>query len=505
MIITANNIMLVVAVLLTVSVLVGKAGSRYGMPALLLFLGVGMLAGSDGFGIQFDSAEDAQFIGMVSLSIILFSGGMDTRFSDIRPVLGPGLVLATLGVLITTVVTGAFIYYLFHIFAPACTFGWIESMLLAAIMSSTDSASVFSILSSSRSGLKQNLRPVLELESGSNDPMAYLLVIILIGILDSGAHDITMPLLLRSGGTLVIQLLVGAAGGFAVGHFSVWFINRLKVDNEFLYPVTMLACVFFAFSLTELCGGNAYLAVYIAGLVVGNKRLAVRHSITTFFGGFTWLVQIIMFLSLGLLVNPGELPEVVIPGVALGIFMIVIARPVAVFISLLPFRKFTFKARLYVAWVGLRGAVPIIFATYALMSPGVEHARFMFNIVFFITILSLLVQGTTVNRMAQWLGLRIPCKEPAFPGATLPDEVKAVMTELEVDGGLLCHGNTLREITLPPNTLVVMVKRGDDFLVPTGDTAIYLGDSLLVVSESSANLRRLDKINARPAGASEPV
>lgn len=489
--ITANNIMLVIAVLMSLSVIVGKAGSRYGMPALLLFLGVGMIAGTDGFGIQFDSADAAQFIGMISLSIILFSGGSDTHFRDIKPILGPGLVLATVGVLMTTIITGIFIYYIFHWLAPAYAFGWIESMLLAAIMSSTDSASVFSILNASRSGLKQNLKPTLELESGSNDPMAYLLVVILIGILESGNPISEPSLWLSSCGLLVQQLAFGAVGGVIVGYMAVKVINHLRVDNEFLYPVMMIACVFFAFTLTELIGGNSYLAVYIAGLVVGNNRIAMKRTITTFFGGFTWLVQIIMFLSLGLLVNPHELVNVIAPGVAIGVFMIFMARPVSVFISLIPFRQFTFKARLYISWVGLRGAVPIIFATYALISPDVEHGRFMFNIVFFITILSLLTQGTTVNLMATWLGLREPLKEQAFAGIDLPDNVTASMKEMVVTGSLLKDGETLRDIELPPNTLVVMIKRDGQYLVPKGGTRLYLGDSLLLIAESDDHLRTL--------------
>ena len=278
--------MLVMAVLLSLSVFVGKAGSRFGMPALLLFLGVGMVAGVDGFGIHFDSAEAVQLIGMVSLSIILFSGGADTKFSDIRPVLGAGLTLASAGVLLTTALSGAFIYFTFQTVAPEFGYGWTESLLLAAIMSSTDSASVFSILGSSRTGLKENLRPTLELESGSNDPMAYLLVIILIQIIESGAQ-ITGAVVWHSLGLLAVQLALGALGGLAVGYAAVKVINHLKVSNEFLYPVMMIACVFFAFSLTELAGGNSYLAVYIAGLYVGNSKLALKRTITTFFGGFT--------------------------------------------------------------------------------------------------------------------------------------------------------------------------------------------------------------------------
>ncbi len=489
--ITANNTMLIMAALLFLSVLVGKAGNRFGMPALLLFLGVGMVAGVDGFGIRFDSAEAAQFIGMISLSIILFSGGVDTNFKDIRPVIGPGVVLATVGVLITTVITGAFIYYMFRWLAPEFAFGWVEALLLAAIMSSTDSASVFSILNSSKTGLKQNLKPTLELESGSNDPMAYLLVIILISILESGS-GMSVSLFGSSAMLLIVQLLLGIVGGIAIGFATVWIVNRLCVDNEFLYPVMVITCVFFTFSLTELIGGNSYLAVYIAGLVVGNNKLAYKRTITTFFGGFTWLVQIIMFLSLGLLVNPHEFlnSHIVIPGVLLGVFMIIVARPIAVFISLLPFRQFTFKARLYVSWVGLRGAVPIIFATYALMSPGVEHARLMFNMVFFITILSLILQGTTVNRMAQWLGLKEPVKPVGF-NMDLPDEITAAMREMEVTAKLLRDGDMLKDITLPPNTLVIMVKRDDKYLVPTGNTRLYLTDTLLLIAEEEQHLQNL--------------
>lgn len=489
--ITANNIMLTLAALLSLSVIVGKAGNKFGMPALLLFLGVGMIAGTDGFGIQFDSAEAAQFIGMISLSVILFSGGVDTNFKDIRPILAPGVVLATVGVFITTIVTGAFIYYMIHWLAPEFAFGWIESMLLAAIMSSTDSASVFSILNSSRTGLKQNLKPTLELESGSNDPMAYLLVIILIGMLEGG-NAMSAELWTDSAILLVKQLILGAVGGIVIGYATVKIINRLRVDNEFLYPVMVIACVFFTFSLTELIGGNSYLAVYIAGLVVGNCKLALKHTITTFFGGFTWLVQIIMFLSLGLLVNPHEFVNmhIIMPGVLLGIFMILIARPVAVFISLLPFKNFTFKARLYISWVGLRGAVPIIFATYALTSPGVEHARMMFNMVFFITILSLILQGTTVDRMAQWLGLKERLKEKEF-NFELPDEITTSMQEMEVTARLLSNGEMLKDVTLPPKTLVIMIKREGKYLVPTGNTHLYLTDKLLLISEEAKLLQSL--------------
>lgn len=478
--ITPGNVMLIAAVLLFFSVLVGKAGSRFGMPALLVFLGVGMAAGIDGFGLQFDNAAAAGFIGMVALCIILFSGGLDTDFKKIRPVLGPGLVLATLGVLLTTIITGVFIHEMMRLMAPEYAFGWAESLLLAAIMSSTDSASVFSILNSSGIGLKQRLKPTLELESGSNDPMAYLLVVLLISVIESGS-DITGGLVLSTLGALAVQLGVGVAAGWVIGLLSVKAINSIRSDNDFMYPVLVISCCFFAFTLTGLVGGNSYLAVYIAGVVVGNKRIVLKRTITTFFGGFTWLVQIAMFLTLGLLVNPHELVDIVWPGLLLGVFMIVVARPAAVLACLIPFKCYTPRAKAYICWVGLRGAVPIIFATYALMSPAVVHARFMFNLVFFITILSLLIQGTTVNSMARKLKLTEPLDEPHF-NVELPDEVASDTREYTIEPQHLTKGNLLREATLPPDTLAILLYRDKRYLVPKGDTELTPGDVLLLVT-----------------------
>ncbi len=495
MLITPGNIMFVLAVLLFISVLAGKTGSRYGVPTLVVFLGIGMLAGVDGFGIRFDNAATAEFIGMISLCIILFSGGLDTDFKQIRPVLGPGLVLATAGVLITTALTGVFIHEMMRLMLPAYAFGWTESMLLAAIMSSTDSASVFSILNTSRTGLKERLKPVLELESGSNDPMAYLLVTLLISVIETG-REITGELVVSSAGELVLQLGVGAAAGFIIGKLTVKVVNALNCSNEFLYPVMVIACCFFAFTLTGFIKGNSYLAVYIAGLVVGNERLVLKRTIATFFGGFTWLVQIVMFLTLGLLVNPHELLHIVWPGILLGIFMILVARPAAVFLSLAPFRRFTLKARAYVGWVGLRGAVPIIFATYALMSPSVVHARFMFNLVFFITLLSLLIQGTTVTAMARRLGLTedLPTRQFDFE---LPEEVTAATRELTIAASHLADGNRLSEMNFPDDTLAILIKRGTSYIVPRGNTMLHIGDTVLLISKSDSRLadfqKRLDR------------
>ena len=485
MVISPENILLVGAILLFLSVLVGKTGAKFGVPALLLFLGVGMLAGSDGFGIYFDSPQIAQFIGTVALCIILFSGGMDTHYREIKPILAPGVTLATLGVLMTTIITGLFIYSLSDLLPGNFQLGLLESMLLAAVMSSTDSASVFSILRSKGISLKERLRPTLELESGSNDPMAYMLTILLIQVIEIGVIDWPHSIVL-----LFMQLSIGAAAGFALGYAIVWIINRINVPNESLYPVLLFSCVFFVFAFTNLLQGNGYLAVYIAVLVVGNRKLMHKRSLTTFFDGFTWLFQIVMFLTLGLLVNPSELPAVAGVGLLVAIFMIVVSRPISVFTCLLPFRRFTTRARVYISWVGLRGAVPIIFATYPLMSAEIPNARMIFNIVFFVTIVSLLVQGTTVSAMARWLGLVGKSEEKEIFNVALPDEIKSAMSEIELTDEALSGGNKLMNLSLPDNTLVVMVKRGEQYFVPKGHTHLQSRDRLLVISDNDEELRK---------------
>ena len=273
MIFTAENTLLIGSILLFVSIVVGKTGYRFGVPTLLLFLVVGMLFGSDGLGLQFHDAKDAQFIGMVALSIILFSGGMDTKFREIKPILGPGIVLSTVGVLLTALFTGLFIWWISgmswsNIYLPITA-----SLLLASTMSSTDSASVFAILRSQKMNLKHNLRPMLELESGSNDPMAYMLTLLLIAYIQSGGMNIW-----EAGLSLVIQLSVGAIAGFLLGRLAVLIINKIDIDNESLYPILLLATAFFTFAATTLCKGNGYLAVYIAGLVVGNAKIVHKKS-----------------------------------------------------------------------------------------------------------------------------------------------------------------------------------------------------------------------------------
>ena len=463
MIFTAENILLIGSILLFVSIVVGKTGYRFGVPALLLFLLVGMLFGSDGLGLQFHNAKIAQFIGMVALSVILFSGGMDTKFKEIRPILSPGIVLSTVGVFLTALFTGLFIWYLSGMSWTNIHFPLITSLLLASTMSSTDSASVFAILRSQKMNLKHNLRPMLELESGSNDPMAYMLTIVLIQFIQSdgmGTGNII--------GSFIIQFLVGAAAGYILGKLAILILNKINIDNQSLYPILLLSFVFFTFAITDLLRGNGYLAVYIAGMMVGNHKITFRKEIATFMDGLTWLFQIIMFLMLGLLVNPHEMIEVAVVALLIGVFMIVIGRPLSVFLCLLPFRKITLKSRLFVSWVGLRGAVPIIFATYPVVA-NVEGSNMIFNIVFFITIVSLIVQGTSVSFVARLLHLSTPLEKTGNDfGVELPEEIDTDLSDMTITMEMLNEADTLKDMNLPKGTLVMIVKRGDFFQAEDG-------------------------------------
>ena len=480
--ITSENFLLIGAILLFVAVLAGKVAYRLGAPALLLFLGVGVFFGYE--ILSFNSPELTQFMGMIALSIILFSGGMDTKFSEIKTVMFPGIILATVGVLLTAFILGGFIYLISPWLGAGLSFPL--ALLLASTMASTDSASVFSILRTKKQGLTENLRPLLELESGSNDPVAYILVVLLVGMLSPQKETMSIS---TSAIMFVVQMAVGALAGYSFGKAATWIMNKINISNASLYSILLLAIVFFTFSFTTIIKGNGFLAVYIAGLVVGNHKIVHKRTVVAFFDGITWLVQIIMFIMLGLLVDLRLLlqPSALLLGVATAILMTFIARPVAVQLCMLPFRKFSNKARLYVSWVGLRGAVPIIFATYPLVD-NIPHGELLFNVVFIVTIISLSLQGTTVSGMANALGVARKEKESSF-GDAFQDRMKSEFTEVDVNEQMLAPGNTLKEINLPKHTLVIMVCRDGDYFVPQGDTELTLGDKLLILSDRNEELQ----------------
>lgn len=477
MTLTPENIVFMGAILVFASIFISKWGYRFGIPTLLLFLFTGMLFGVDGLGLEFDSHENAQLIGMLSLSVILFSGGMETKFHDVKPILPQGLVLSTVGVMLTTGITGLFIYLMSEWTSLDIGLSLPLSMLLAATVSSTDSASVFNLLRSQSIGLKHNLRPTLELESGSNDPMAYVLTIALVGAIVSADQFSGWGLALE----ILIQLVAGGLLGYILGHALIWIVNHINLPNSSLYSVLVLSMIFIIFTLTDILKGNGYLAIYVAGLVAGNNRLLYKKEINAFMQGVTWLLQIVMFITLGLLVNPHEMWGVLPVAIAIGLFMMFVSRPAAVFLCLAPFTM-PAKAKLFLSWVGLRGAVPIIFATYPVIA-GIENAYFLFNVVFVITLLSLLLQGTTITMCANWLGLStVEPKDGNDFGIELPEKLESQLSEIILTEETLANGNRLSDMKFPEGMLVMMVKRGNSFIVPNGKLELQIGDKLLTIA-----------------------
>lgn len=477
--------LLIGSFLILVGIMAGKIGTKFGLPALLLFLATGILFGSGGFGIQFNDAGVAQFVGVLALSIILFSGGMDTRYVDVKKVMYPGITLSTVGVVITTIIFGGAIYLMgrsslspIHLTLPI-------SLLLAATMSSTDSASVFALLSNQQMHLKEDIKPTLELESGSNDPMAYMLTIALISYITKGEGESIWQIVEM----FVLQFAIGSTMGYVMGRISVLLMNKVNIYNDSLYPILLLCMVFLTYAITAMLGGNGYLAVYLCGMILGNSKLVHKKSIKTFFDGITWLVQIILFIMLGLLVNSENLSVVAPFALIAGLIMIFLARPIAVFISLLPYKKYSLKGRFFLSWVGLRGAVPIIFATYPMMS-NIQGAETLFNIVFFITVLSLTIQGSSIGIVARWLKLDEPIPTPkTYFGVEIPDNIGTKMEERKVTKEMIKDGNLLMELNLKDEELVILVKRGTRFMVPKGKLELLERDVLLIVSDTTLNSR----------------
>ena len=474
MVFTSENVLLIGSLIWFVSIVLSKTGYRFGVPVLLVFLLVGMMLGVDGLGISFDNYKYAQIIGMVALAIILFTGGMDTKFSDVKPILVPGVVLSTIGVLLTTLITGFFIWGVFDVFSHVIQIPLTLAILLAATMSSTDSASVFNVLRSQRMGLRKNLQPMLEFESGSNDPMAYMLTIVMIQVIQGGDADVEVWRIILD---FIFQFGFGIALGYGLGKLCVWLINKINLQNKSLYPILMLSFIFFTFSFTNLLKGNGYLAVYVAGIVMGNTKLTENKSINSFLDGVTWLVQIVMFLVLGLLVNPNDMFKIAVPALIIAVFVIFVGRPLSVFLCLLPFKGIGKRAKMFISWVGLRGAAPIIFATYPVVA-GVEGSSFIFNVVFFITLASLLIQGTTIAKVANWLHLSEHKDDaPENFGVDIPDELNTILQQEVVQKDAY-----LKDYPLNEGTLVMIVERNQKYMVPNGKLLLKKGDKLLLIS-----------------------
>ncbi len=490
-------ILLILSLLFFASIFTDKIGNRFGVPALLLFLIVGMVFGPDGLGkwisedgvgyISSLSLESVQALSTIALCVILFTGGMDTKLSDIQPVIGPGVTLATIGVLLTTLISGILIYFIFGWVQAVSSVGFATALLMAATMSSTDSASVFSVLRTNKIGFKHNLRPLLELESGANDPMAYILTITLIGIVTAGQTQEISGLTIMQ--EIVVQLIVGGVMGFALGKMAIALMRKARLVNESLYPIMILTFCIFIYSITYYMKGNGYLAVYMGGLMIGNSKFIRKRQTKSFFDGLTWLSQLIMFLLLGLMVKPHELMqwEVWIPCLIISFVMIFISRPLAVFLCLSPFKEYQNRDKVLVSWVGLKGAVPIIFAILC-MSNKVPHADLLYNIVFLCTILSLILQGTTMTKLAESLHLTLPVEERKqlkYFDMELPEEVEQYAQELPVTAEMVAQGSMLKEMGIPESIRIIMTRRGERFFVPSGKTILKEGDWLLVISEEN--------------------
>ncbi len=464
-----------VAILLMAGIAASKASHRLGIPALLLFLLIGMVAGSEGIGgIPFDDSRMTQAVGIVSLTFILFAGGLETNWKQVRVVAWRGLSLSTIGVLCTAVLAGGASVWLLG-------FSWLEGMLLGAIMSSTDAAAVFSVLRSRGASLKGNTKPLLELESGSNDPMAVFLTMALIRLVTQPDSPI-LDLL----GMFVLQFLVGSAMGYGLGRVSILVLNRIKLETEGLYPVLTLSVALLTYSLTSLLHGNGFLAAYVAGIVMGNSEFIHRRSLIRFHDGLSWLMQIAMFVVLGLLVYPSRLVPVAGVGFLIAAILMFVARPVGVFISLL-FARMGVRHKLLISWVGLRGAVPIVLATFPAVA-GVPNPNAYFDIVFFVVLASVLFQGTTLTLVADWLRLRGPLTrkfdspfEYVSRGISRNDLVDILIPKNSPVAG--CQ---IVDMNLPKSALVVLVGRNDEFIVPRGSTVVEPGDLMLILGEDNA-------------------
>ncbi|MFZ1320524.1 MAG: potassium/proton antiporter [Ignavibacteria bacterium] len=482
--ISFENLLLIISILIVLSILIIKVSENFGLPALLLFLGVGMLAGSDGIGgIYFEDVKITQSVGMLALIFILFSGGLDTNIKNVFPVRMEAFSLATLGVMATTFFTGLFCYYVLG-------FELIYGLLIGAIISSTDAAAVFSILRTNKIGLKNNLKPLLEFESGCNDPMAIFLTMTITGIIVSNEFNAVSVSL-----DLVRQFAFGGILGYAAAKGLVKLFNKINLSNEALYPVLLLSSAVLIYSFTVFIGGSGYLAVYVAGIIIGNSNIIQKKSLLRFFDGLAWLGQIGMFLTLGLLVNPSELLLILGTGILLSFFLILVGRPLSVFISLM-FSKYKFNEKVAVSWIGLRGAVPVILATIPL-SAGLDDSHNIFNIVFFVVLSSVLIQGWTIKYIADFF--KVTEKSDTVSISPIQFETSknldSELIDFIVPFNSPISGQTIIELGLPKDCLIIFICRDEIFFVPEGNTFIAEGDILQILVSKNEMKNLINKLS----------
>jgi cell volume regulation protein A len=468
--------LLISSTLLILSVWGSKASSRFGIPSLLFFLGIGLIAGKHGLGIvNFQKVELTQYVGVFALIFILFSGGIDTKLESVKRVLLPTLPLATFGVLITSILVGFFAHWVMG-------FSFLEGLLLGATVASTDVAAVFGTLRARNVSLRGDITPLLELESALNDPMAVFLGVALLSLF-SNSHP--SPLSLVS--SFFTQMIFGALIGAGSGKALTFIINRIKLEHDGLYPVLTTAWIILTYAATQAIDGSGFLAVYVAAIVLGNENLLHKNSLGHFHEGMAWLGQIAMFLAMGLLVDLNDLWRIAPLGIGLSFFLVFVARPLSIFLCF-PGRRFKFREKLMISWAGLRGAVPIILASYVLAS-HIPLAKTLFDFVFFVTFFSVLLQGTTIPLVAKWLNLNAPHKEKfRFPLELNPttQDLRSKLIEVPVPTKAKAVGRSLVELKLPQDVLIVLIERMGDVITPRGGTVLQEKDTLLVLSEGKS-------------------
>ena len=475
-----ETFLLFFSILLIACIVSSKVSDRFGVPSLVVFLAVGMLAGSDGLlGLAFDNRQIAQDVGTIALIFILYAGGLDTNLKSIRPVMVNGIILATLGVVLTAGMIAVLVKYLLGL-------DWLEALLFGSIISSTDAAAVFAILGAKEISLRNNIRPLLELESGSNDPMAIFLTVTMLQIISIA----TIPSVPNVALTLVKQFLLGGLMGYVFGVALPGLFNRLRLEYWGLYPVFSMAWVLLLYVLAGKIGGNGFLAVYIAGMFINKKEFAHKKNLIGFHDGIAWTMQIVIFLTLGLLVNPSQLPAVALAGVAIAFWIMFVARPMGVFLSLL-FSRYSVKEKMFISWVGLRGVVPIVLATYP-FGANLPHSALIFNTIFFVVFISIIIQGMTLEKAAQKCGVKEEVAAEEVEMSNLPIFYHT-LRQYTIRFGSEIIGKNLAELELPSDFLVLLVKRKGEYVKPTGSSVFEEGDLLLIQCEDENKYNEIIK------------